>query len=134
LDQNNSTIRQELIPLEAAELDHQLHLSALAEDRAKGVLCETLATIRNLDVGPFPLRAANPEMECVLTIGTRRIPVEVKYQRKIDPLRDTEGLRTFLEKAANNAPFGLLVTQTDLETVTDPRIVALPLSTVMLLR
>lgn len=134
LGQINGTIRQELIPLEPEDLAHKLHLSALAEDRAKSVLSETLSTIRNLDVHRFPLRAVKPEMDCVLTIGTRRIPVEVKYQRKIDPLRDTEGIRTFLEKAANNAPFGLLVTQTDLETVTDPRIVALPLSTVMLLR
>jgi hypothetical protein len=70
----------------------------------------------------------------VLTIGTRRIPLEVKYQRKLDPLADTEGLRTFLEKTANNAPFGVLVTQTDSETVVDPRIVTLPLSTLMLLR
>jgi hypothetical protein len=60
--------------------------------------------------------------------------MEVKYQRKIDPLRDTEGLRTFIEKAINNAPFGVLVTQTDSEPLGDPRLVALPLSSLMLLR
>jgi hypothetical protein len=70
----------------------------------------------------------------VLTIGTRRIPLEVKYQRRIDPLADTEGLRAFIERRVNNAPFGLLVTQTDTDAVIDPRIVALPLSSLLLLR
>ena len=60
--------------------------------------------------------------------------MEVKYQRVVDPLRDTESVRTFLEKAANNAPFGVLVTQSDEVTLADPRIVALPLSTLLLLR
>ncbi len=52
----------------------------------------------------------------------------------MDPLADTEGLRTFLEKAANNAPFGILVTQTDSDAVHDPRVVALPLASFLLLR
>jgi predicted AAA+ superfamily ATPase len=79
-------------------------------------------------------RGDQPEIDFVLTIGTKRIPLEVKYQKRIDPLRDTEGLRTFLEKSVNNAPFGILVTLTDTEEVVDPRIVTLPLSTLMLLR
>lgn len=65
---------------------------------------------------------------------TRRIPLEVKYQRRIDELRDTEGLRTFLEKAVNKAPFGILVTQVDGAVVRDPRIACVPLSSLMLLR
>jgi predicted AAA+ superfamily ATPase len=81
-----------------------------------------------------PHRHDAPEVDFVLTIGTRRIPLEVKYQRRIDPLADTEGLRSFLEKAVNNAPFGALVTQVDSDVVLDPRIVVLPLSTLMLLR
>jgi len=60
--------------------------------------------------------------------------LEVKYQRRIDPLADTEGLRTFIEKKVNHAPFGLLITQEDSGAVDDPRIVTLPLSTLMLLR
>jgi predicted AAA+ superfamily ATPase len=67
-------------------------------------------------------------------VGDVRIPLEVKYQRRIDPLRDTEGLRTFIEKTVNRAPFGLLVTQTDDVSIDDPRIVALPLSSFLLLR
>ena len=33
------------------------------------------------------------------------------YQRRIDPRRDIVGLRSFLDQPANDAPFGILVTQ-----------------------
>ena len=68
------------------------------------------------------------------TAGAQRVPVEIKYQRRVDPLRDTLGLRSFLEKSTNNAAFGLLITQDDSAAVDDPRIVSMPLSTFMLLR
>ena len=74
------------------------------------------------------------KVDFVLIVGTRRIPVEIKYQRRVDRLGDTLGLRSFLEKAVNNAPFGVLPTQDDTEEVDDPRIVSLPLATFMLLR
>ena len=74
------------------------------------------------------------EVDFVLTIGAQRVPVEIKYQRRIDPLRDTLGIRSFMEKSVNNAAFGLLITQDDTASVDDPRIVSLPLSTCMLLR
>jgi predicted AAA+ superfamily ATPase len=125
---------QEIVPLDPEGLSSEPHLTVLAGHLAESVLGATLSTISHLDLAHFPGRTGEPEVDFVLTIGTRRIPVEVKYQRKIDSLRDTEALRTFLEKAANNAPFGLLITQTDVDAVADPRIVALPLSTVMLLR
>ena len=94
----------------------------------------TLATIPGLDIAHLPEKVGDPEVDFVLTIGTRRIPVEVKHQSRIEAQNDTEGLRTFLEKTANNAAFGLLVTQVEADTVLDPRIVALPLSSFMLLR
>jgi hypothetical protein len=43
-------------------------------------------------------------------------------------------LRSFIEKAAYNAPFGLLITLTDEKQNDDPRIVEMPLSTLLLLR
>ena len=74
------------------------------------------------------------EVDFVLTVGARRVPVEIKYQRRIDPLRDTLGVRSFLEKSVNNAAFGILISQDDTASVDDPRIITLPLSTFMLLR
>jgi predicted AAA+ superfamily ATPase len=93
-----------------------------------------LSTIPSLDLAHLPERNDEPEVDFVLIIGTKRIPLEVKYRRRIDPHRDTEGLRTFIEKTVNNAAFGILISQTDEPSVDDPRIVTLPLSTLMLLR
>ena len=93
-----------------------------------------LSTIRGLDVAHAPERGLDREVDFVLTVGVQRVPVEIKYQRRIDPLRDTLGLRSFVEKSINNASFGLLITQDHSGEVDDPRIVSLPLSTVMLLR
>lgn len=124
---------QELVPLDPEELLKEVHLTTLAGRIAESVAGMLLLTISDLDVAYLPERSGEPEVDFILTIGTRRIPLEVKYQRRVDELRDTEGLRTFLEKAANNAPFGLLVTQIPL-TLRDPRIIVLPLSALMLLR
>jgi predicted AAA+ superfamily ATPase len=125
---------QEQIPIAPAGLDRAPELSSLAGHIAESVVGVTLATVSHLDLAWSPPRPNEPEIDFVLTIGTQRIPLEVKYQRRIDELRDTEGLRTFMEKAANKAPFGILVTQVDGAVVRDPRIVCLPLSSLMLLR
>jgi len=125
---------QEIVPLDPEALTREPQLHILAGRIAESVTGATLSTISNLDLSHLPARGDQPEIDLVLTIGTKRIPLEVKYQSRIDPLRDTEGLRTFLEKSVNNAPFGILVTLTDNDEVVDPRIVTLPLSSLMLLQ
>jgi len=106
----------------------------LAGHLAESATGALLATVGGLDIAHFPERHGEPEVDFVLTVGIKRIPVEVNYQARLDPMRDTEGLRSFIEKAINNAPFGLLITQDDSPGIFDPRIVALPLSSLMLLR
>jgi predicted AAA+ superfamily ATPase len=91
-------------------------------------------TIGGLDLSHFAERPGEPEVDFIMTIGSRRIPVEVKYRRRIDPLMDTEGLRSFIEKTVYNAPFGILITQGQSGAVQDPRIIELPLSSLLLLR
>jgi len=125
---------QEVVPLDAAELERQPQLLPLAGRLAASVAGAALSTIPNLDLSHLPGRPGEPEVDFVLTLGARRIPLAVRYQRRLDPLADTEGLRTFLEKSVNHAPFGLLITQAGAETVADPRIVCLPLATLLLLR
>jgi predicted AAA+ superfamily ATPase len=125
---------QEVVPIDPPRLAAEPHLADLAGRIAESVVGVTLASIHQLDVAHLPAREDDPEVDFVVTIGTRRIPVEVKYRRRIDPLADTEGLRTFLENAAYNAPLGLLISLTDDVAIPDPRIVALPLSSFMLLR
>jgi uncharacterized protein len=125
---------QEVVPLDPERLAEEPELAPLAGHVAESVVGATLASIPGLDVAWLPERRGEPEVDFVLSIGTRRVPIEVKYHRRIDPMRDTEGLRTFVEKAANRASFGVLVTQTDVDPLSDRRIVALPLSSLMLLR
>lgn len=124
----------EEIPLDPVALASAPEQSDLAGHIAESVLGAYLLSIAGLDVAHLPERGGEPEVDFVLTLGTRRIPIEVKYRRRIDPLRDTEGLRAFLETTVYNAPFGILVTQTDGVEVADPRIVALPLSSVLLVK
>ena len=124
---------QEEVPLTPNVLQQLPHLTDLAGRIAESVTGAFLSTIGGLDLAHFPERSTEPEIDFVLTIGAIRIPLEVKYQRRLDAMRDTEGLRSFLERRAYNAPFGILVTQVDDVVVDDPRIVSLPLSSLLLL-
>lgn len=121
----------EKIPLDAQGLAEHPHLADLAGHIAESTVGYFLASVPNLDLSHFPARGAEPEVDFVLTIGSRRIPIEVKYRRRIDPLDDTRGLRAFLERAVYNAPFGLLVTLDDDVQVRDPRIIPISLSSLL---
>lgn len=125
---------QEIVPLDTKRLAREPHLTDLAGRIAESVVGATLSTINSLDIAHLPQRSDQGEIDFILTVGTTRIPLEVKYQRRIQGMADTEGIRTFLERAVNNAPFGILVTQSDDVSVDDPRIICMPLSTLMLLR
>jgi predicted AAA+ superfamily ATPase len=125
---------QEVIPLDPEALDRSPHLFDLAGRIAESTVGYFFASLTGLLVAHLPEREGAPEVDFVLTIGERRIPVEVKYRRVIDPLRDTVGLRAFLEKAVHNAPFGLLITRGDTPAVPDPRIVTVPLAALLIVR
>lgn len=125
---------QEVIPLVPNELFQLPHLADLAGHLAESVAGSYLLTIGGIELSHLPERSGEPEVDFILTLGEKRIPMEVKYRRTIDPLRDTEGLRTVLENKVYNAPFGLLVTSLDDVNVNDPRIISLPLSTLLLMR
>jgi predicted AAA+ superfamily ATPase len=124
----------EVIPLEQDALARAPHLTDLAGHIAESTVGYFLSTSPHIQVAWFPERAAEPEVDFVITIGDRRIPLEVRYRRRIDPHRDTLGLRAFLEKRVYNAPFGILITQSDDVTVADPRIVTLSLSSFLWMR
>ncbi|MCS7301670.1 MAG: AAA family ATPase [Fimbriimonadales bacterium] len=124
---------QEVPPLTAEALRAEPELGALAGHIAESITGYFLASMPEVNLAWFPERSVEPEVDFVLTIGETRIPIEVKYRQRIDPHRDTLGLRAFIEKTANNAPFGVLITLSEAE-VADPRIVALPLSSLLLLR
>ncbi len=123
---------EESIPLDPAKIDQNPHLADLAGHIAESVVGAVMIGIPHLDIAYFPERATEPEVDFVLTIGERRIPMEVKYRRRIDVHRDTLGLRSFLEKAHYNAPFGVLVTMHEDVTVPDPRIIPVSLRSLLL--
>jgi len=125
---------QEFVPLDPEGLLAAPHLSDLAGHIAESILGYFLASIPNLELAHFPERGIEPEVDFILTVGTRRIPIEVKYRKHVDPHDDTRGLRAFIEKSVYNAPFGLLVTLEDDVRVNDPRIIAVPLSTFLWIR
>jgi predicted AAA+ superfamily ATPase len=125
---------EEIVPLDPARLEQTPHLADLAGHIAESVVGSYLAGIPHLDLAHFPERPVEPEVDFVLTIGERRIPVEVKYRRRIDPHRDTVGLRSFLEKTHYNAPFAVLVTMLEDAPVADPRIIPLSLRALLLAR
>lgn len=107
----------------------------LAGRIAESIVGTYLATAVGADqIKHFPERAGEPEVDFVMVTGAVRIPIEVKYRRRIDPVADTAGLRSFIEKSAYRASFGILVTQSDTPVVTDPRIVEIPLASLLLLR
>ena len=124
----------EVIPLDSPSLDRSPHLQDLAGRIAESVVGYYFASLPGLGVAHLPARGADPEVDFILTIGEKRIPVEVKHRRAIDPMRDTLGLRAFIEKSVHNAPFGLLVTRDENDSVRDPRILSIPLRSLLIVR
>jgi hypothetical protein len=125
---------QEIIPITSEGLRQAPHLSDLAGHLAESITGYFLGSMPGLDLAWFPQRGAEPEVDFIINVGEYRIPLEVKYQQRIDSHRDTIGLRAFIEKTVNNAPFGILLTLSDGDSVADPRIIMLPLSSFLLMR
>jgi hypothetical protein len=124
---------QEVVPLTSEALDRHPHLADLAGHIAESAAGYFLRSLIGLDVAHFPERGAEPEVDFVLTVGEQRIPVEVKYRRRIDH-SDTVGLRSFMERPHYNAPFAILITLRDDVASEDPRIISMPLSSLLLMR
>jgi predicted AAA+ superfamily ATPase len=99
----------------------------------ESVLGYFLKGIPGVEVSWFPERAKEPEVDLVLTIGTGRIPVEVKYRRSKPDKAALAGIESFCGKSAYAAPFGIIVTQTTEGPIGD-KAIALPASTFLLLR
>ena len=124
---------QEIVPISSVGLAKSPTSSDLAGHIAESVAGSYLLSLSGLDLSHFPARADEPEVDFVITLGVRRIPIEIKYTREIEPKHLT-GLRAFLDKSVYNASFGILVTRTDVKPMEDKRIICLPLSSLLLLR
>ena len=85
-----------------------------------------------LPIAYLPPRGGAPEVDFVVTAGDQKVPIEIKYQAKIDAKRDIVGLTAFLDKKVNRALIGVLVTRSDVTLDLPQNIVALPLKTLLL--
>lgn len=124
---------QEVVPLTPDELEQRPALTDLAGRIAESVAGYFFRSIFSLNLAHFPERPGEPEVDFVLTLGDQRIPVEIKYRRRIDG-SDQQGLLSFLSKKHYNAGFGVLITLRDEAPILDPRIVSIPLSTLLMAR
>ncbi len=124
----------EKIPLDPEGIDSAPDYSQIAGRLMEGIIGYFLSDIDEITVNHYPETIKEPEADFIITAGDRRIPVEVKYRKRIDAVEDTMGLKRFMEKADNRSSFGLLVTRGDTEQDPDPRIVRIPASALLLLR
>ena len=124
---------RERVPLAPDAVDASPELKTLAGHMAQSVLGTTASIIHGLHIDRVPTPPREPDLDFVLEVGDQQIPVQVNYRRSIDPVGNTRGIRSFVEKPAKRAPFGLLIMREDAPPIDDPRIVAMPLSTFMLL-
>ncbi len=99
----------------------------------ESVLGYFLKGIPGVELSWFPERANEPEVDFILTIGTNRIPLEVKYRRSVPGKAEVAGIDAFCGKQAYSAPFGLIITQ-GAEGPVGERAIALPASTFLLIK
>ncbi|MCC7294200.1 MAG: ATP-binding protein [Phycisphaerales bacterium] len=127
-------ILQETLPIDPEALKEcDEAVSGRVGHLIESILGYYLKGIPGAELSWFPARPNEPEVDFVLTIGTARIPVEVKYRRSAPGGTDLAGIHAFCRKKAYGADFGLVITQTAEGPIGD-KAIAIPASTFLLLR
>jgi predicted AAA+ superfamily ATPase len=127
-------ILQETVPLDPAALKQcDNAVGTQAGFLIESILGYFLKGIPGVELSWFPVRTKEPEVDFVLTIGTSRIPLEVKYRRDTPGMAEVKGLESFCAKPAYAASFGVLVTQNAEGPIGDCAL-AVPASTFLLLK
>ena len=122
----------EVVPLDPVDLDGEPDLATLAGRVAESCVGYFLGSL-GVPVAYLPERGPAPEVDFIMTAGDHRIPVEVKYQKRIED-RDCAGLLNFMGKKANRATVGVIVTRDDTSQELPAGIVVIPLKTLLLVR
>jgi predicted AAA+ superfamily ATPase len=127
-------ILQETLPLDPESLKGcNEAVSTQVGHVIESVLGYFLKGIPGVELAWFPERDKEPEVDLVLTIGTTRIPVEVKYRRDKPERSALAGIESFCSRPAYAAPFGIIVTQSFEGPIGD-KVIAVPASSFLLLR
>jgi predicted AAA+ superfamily ATPase len=123
---------QEHISLDFENDETNQDIATIAGYLAESVVGALFSSISGLDLSHLPAAGREPEVDFVLTIGDHRIPIEVKYRNKIKS-EHFKGIRAFIDKPINRAPFGLLITKNATQSP-DEGVVAIPLKHLLILR
>jgi predicted AAA+ superfamily ATPase len=127
-------VLQETVPIAPAALaDATPAVRTVAGHLIESIMGYFLKGIPGLDVAWWPQRQTEPEVDFIATIGTQRIPIEIKYQHGHPSARDIAGIEAFCEKPQYSAPFGLLITQ-EAEGQMGKFTIALPASSFLLVQ
>lgn len=94
----------------------------------EGMVGYLLASIDGMNVSYLPAKKEQGEIDYLVEIGDKHIPIEVKYRKNIPKL---DALEDYLSKSVHNAPFGIVITKDDF-WVRD-QIVAIPFKKFLLL-
>lgn len=125
---------QESVPLAPEELRTRApQVSTLAGHLIESTLGYYLAGIPGIDLSWFPERQDEPEVDYIVTLGSKRIPIEIKYKRGSLRPPDWRGVKSFAGHEAYGASFGVVVTQ-DEAGLMGNGIIAVPASSFLLLR
>jgi len=123
---------REEVPLAPGKLKGKSEtLATQAGHLVEGIVGNLFAGTQGIDAFFFPERKEEPEVDFVLSIGIKHIPIEVKYRTKVKS-NDLVGLRSFCGKLHYDAPFGLVITQAQAGEI-EPGILAVPAKALLLL-
>lgn len=127
-------VLEETVPLHPAALrDRDNAVWTQAGFIIESVLGYFLKGIPGVGLRWFPERTKEPEVDFVLAIGSRRIPLEVKYRRGTPGNAEVAGIESFCARPAYEASFGLIVTQSAEGPIGNSAL-AVPASTFLLLK
>ncbi len=124
---------QEKVPIDPAQLAKAPEtVLTVAGHIIESIVGYYFSSIPELDVAWLPERKneQQPEVDFILTIGLKRIPVEIKYVRRPLKKGDYAGLERFCSQEKYNAPFGLIITQKEAGRISDS-VIAVPASALL---
>ena len=123
---------REIVPLAPDELAQASEpVATMAGHIIESVVGYYLMGIPGLEVAWFPKRAREPEVDYVLTLGLKRLPIEVKYQSGQPNPHDCRGVNAFCGREHYGAGFGLVLTQKESGRLND-QVIAVPAAAFML--
>ena len=123
----------EKVPLDPVQLAKTSEaVATVAGHIIESIVGYFFSSIPELEVAWLPERKSErqPEVDFILTIGLKRIPVEIKYVRRSLKNDDFAGLERFCAQEKYNAPFGLIITQKEAGQVSDS-VIAVPVSALL---